>query len=204
MVNNPFNYSHSRHTRRYTPEHKNDYSKYKPTLQLEYDRKCIYCLFPDTIKGCDGFGVDHYRPKSLFPLLITEYSNLFYCCNTCNRWKGNKWPTGVFIPNPDEHIMIDHLRFKKEIVDPVTNEGKYTCELLQLNDPNLVRTRRALITSLHALERDLDDLAKLEKAIRKEFNKGNITESERDLDLAEVERDRQERISAINVIAGRN
>ena len=204
-MNNPFSYPRSIHKRQFAPPHSNDYRKYKPTLRLEYERKCVYCKFPDTMKEGDAFGVDHYRPKSIFPLLETEYSNLFYCCNTCNRRKGNKWLTSPlpFIPNPDDHVMFDHLRFKQDIVEPITDAGKYTCELLQLNHPVTTRIRRTLLTSLTALENDLEALAKLDKAIRKQFNKGNITMAERDADLAEVEIQRLETQAAVDAIAGR-
>ena len=205
-MNNPFIYSHSKHTRTHTPAYSNDYRKYKPTLRLEYERQCIYCRFPDCIKGYDAFGVEHYRPKSLYPELETDYSNLFYCCNTCNRYKGNKWPdpaTGIFVPNPDEHVMFDHLRFNKETVVHVSDAGEYACELLQLNDPALVRIRKTLLTSLDSLERELADLAKVEKAIRKQFNKGQISQVERDADLAEVESERKSKQDAIDTIAGR-
>lgn len=204
MLNNPFSYSHSKHKRQYSPKHYADYSKYKPTLRLEYEGKCIYCRFPDTVKGYDNFGVEHYRPKSLFPHLRTEYSNLFYCCNTCNRRKGNDWPAVVFVPNPDDHVMIDHLRFKKETVEPLTEAGRYACELLQLNDPSLVRTRKALLASLQDLERTIAELDKIEKQIKKAYNKGEISLAERDAELQDVEEIRLERLDAINVIAGRD
>ena len=204
MLNNPFSYSHSKHKRQYSPRQYADYSKYKATLRLEYERKCIYCRFPDTVKGYDNFGVEHYRPKSLFPHLRTEYSNLFYCCNTCNRRKGNDFPDTVFVPNPDDHVMIDHLRFKKETVEPITEAGKYACELLQLNDPSVVRTRNALLTSLQDLEKTVAKLDKLEIKIKKAFNKGEITLVERDSQLGLMEKVRLEKLDAINVIAGRD
>src|SRR6185436_7481648 len=41
-------------------------------------RKCVYCRIADGFKGYEGFGVDHYLPRSKFPDLVVAWSNLFY------------------------------------------------------------------------------------------------------------------------------
>jgi hypothetical protein len=83
----PFSYPKSRHTRRLRPGPFKKYSEYKPFLREEFEKKCVYCRMPDTMKDYEMYGVDHYRPKSLFSELLTTYANLFYCCNPCNRRK---------------------------------------------------------------------------------------------------------------------
>jgi hypothetical protein len=205
VLNNPFNYPKSRH-KRGTVVPQTKYTKYKRALQIEFERKCVYCRMPDTIKGYDSFGVDHYRPKSLFPQLETVYSNLFYCCNSCNRMKANRWlgeKSIIFVPNPDDNVMVEHLRFKNAYVETVSKAGEYTCELLQLNEHNIVQLRQTLLTSLKALENVLADSVKAETAIKKAFNKGVIDASVRDQDLAVVAQTIAEVQAAIDSIAGR-
>lgn len=110
---------------------------------------------PDCLQSQDSFGVDHYKPKARFPAAVTEYGNLFYACNSCNRRKGEFWPTerqlddGHFIPNPCDHVMFQHLRSKPDgtIVDH-TNAGRWAIELLDLNDPNVVAYRKGILAAI--------------------------------------------------------
>lgn len=149
---NPFAYPKSKHVRREKPGALSPYPKYKPFLQREFERKCVYCRMPDSMKDYELYGVDHYRPKGLFEQLITTYSNLFYCCNPCNRRKGEYWPPrGLgkthFIPNPCDHEMFKHLRFSGSVVEAKSTAGEVARELLDLNDAETVKYR-AFIVSL--------------------------------------------------------
>lgn len=115
MPLNPFRYSQSRYRRKLSPPSYSDYSRYKSFLKQEFTSQCVYCRLPDGLKGEDSFSVDHYRPQSRFPELVTTYANLFYACSGCNRRKGAFWPTDAqwrakqFIPNPCDHVMFVHL-----------------------------------------------------------------------------------------------
>ena len=99
----------------------------------------------------------HYRPKKLFPTLATEYLNLYYACNRCNSLKRDFWPSpvrvkeGSFVPNPCEHVMFEHLRYKGGSVAFVSNAGEWTVELLDLNDTSAVAFREGFIGALDAL-----------------------------------------------------
>jgi uncharacterized protein (TIGR02646 family) len=126
-------------------------------LRDEFEKKCVYCRMPDTMKDAEMYGVDHYRPKSLFPELASEYSNLFYCCNPCNRRKSDYWPTRSklkthFIPNPCDHEMHTHLRFAGERVEPRTAAGDVAHELLDLDDPEVVAYRWFIHEDLRLFE----------------------------------------------------
>lgn len=159
----PYLYGKSRHVRSNNPGLLRKYSAYKPFLRKEFDSKCVYCRSPSTWANGDTFGVDHYRPQSLFPHLGCEYSNLYYCCNRCNRFKGNFWTEGVdFIPNPCDHVMFDHLRFEGPEVKHKTRAGAATVERLDLNDPEWLRFRAdvlQLIELADAERRKLKSLA---------------------------------------------
>jgi hypothetical protein len=160
----PFRYPKTSHQRTETPREYRRYQSYKPFLRREFDRQCVYCRLPDGMKGTDSFGVDHYRPKEKFPELSTAYTNLFYYCNACNSWKGEFWPgrdlvrLGVFIPNPCDHVMWDHLRYREASVEARSNAGNFTLDLLHINDQGFIEYREMIIDAIRALQRRRTDL----------------------------------------------
>lgn len=155
----PFSYSKAKHRRTESPPVWRDYRTYKPVLRKEFNQKCIYCCRPDYL-NVPSFGVDHYKPKKVFPELECEYCNLFYCCAACNSRKGMFWPDddllalGCFVPNPCDHIMFDHLRYNSVEVEYRSKAGQWTLDLLDLNDDNTVEYRRSILTLISALEHD--------------------------------------------------
>jgi hypothetical protein len=150
----PFRYPEDRLARRQTPRHFSDYRRYKPYLREEFNRQCVYCRMPDGLRGQDMFGVDHYRPVSLFPALLCEYGNLFYSCNSCNRLKRDFWPAehelaeGLFLPNPCDHTMSEHLQYSGAWVMPESGAGELAVELLLLNDDSVVGYREFVLRSI--------------------------------------------------------
>ena len=133
---NPLSYP-TRKIRRVVPLKKyKTYSKYKPYLKEEFGRQCIYCRKVDVDLDPSAFHVDHYKPKSLYPHLKTEYTNLFYSCAHCNIFKNDHPSSNAQdeIPNPCSHVMSQHLRFSGDQIDGLTENGKFTEELLRLND----------------------------------------------------------------------
>ena len=120
--------------------------------------QCVYCRLPDGLKGEADFGVDHYRPQSKFPELATTYANLFYACNCCNRRKGAFWPTDAqwkahqFIPNPCEHVMFDHLRYRATRVETRSPAGALAERVLMFNDERSVEYRELVLQVITALE----------------------------------------------------
>jgi hypothetical protein len=142
-------------------------------LRYEFNRQCIYCRRPEFYKHED-FGVEHYKPKEIFPELEWDYDNLFYACNTCNSRKGESWPTktqianNAFIPNPCEHIMFKHLKFHGATVELRSEAGIYTDELLDLNDDVAVSFREAIIYLIRKL---IVDISLTKKRILKLENK---------------------------------
>ena len=159
-VPTPFRYPKDKHFRRLRPGPFARYQSYKPALRQEFEQKCVYCRAPDGPKGLDGFGVDHYRPKSLFPTLRTTYTNLFYCCNQCNRRKGSHWPANpkARIPNPCDHEMHKHLRFASERVEGRTSQGNEALEVLDLNDPDAILMRKMVNGTLRGQQQLLGQI----------------------------------------------
>jgi hypothetical protein len=126
---------------------------------------------PDGMVGADNFGVDHYRPKDRFPELLVSYDNLFYACNACNSRKGNYWPSveesarGVFVPNPCEHKMGAHARYRAARVQGRSVAGKWLIELVQLNDDEVVRYRSMMLSTIKALETRLAEVHRAQRTL---------------------------------------
>jgi len=162
---NPFLYPKARHRRHQSPPSFSDYRRYKPYLQAEFERQCVYCRLPDTM-GHD-FGVDHYRPASRFPEFTCDYANLYYACNACNRRKGAYWPTrhqdraGCFVPNPCDHVMFEHLRYVRAQVQARSSTGGFTIDLLDLNDDDSVLFRELVIDAIAGFEGERAKLLRL-------------------------------------------
>lgn len=127
---------------------------------------------PDTMKDLESFGVDHYRPKSRFPALANVYANLFYCCNPCNRRKGDYWPakgSRNVVPNPCDHEMFSHLRFEGATVRARSRPGQFTSDLLDLNDPSAVSFRQFVLDVIAQSEDFLQGAERNLAALRKEL-----------------------------------
>ena len=172
-----FNYPKSRHTQTQTPYPYSNFSRFKPALRLDFSGHCVYCREPDTIRGSNTFGVDHYRPQAHFSALVNEYFNLYYCCNTCNAYKSDYWPWNQeathFIPNPCDHAMFQHMRYRSDgSVEARTDAGKVAVETLHLNDEKTVRWRAAIDTVVETLQaqevRALRVLAAIAKRLKSE------------------------------------
>ena len=127
------------------------YKKYKPYLREDFRRRCAYCEVNEhRCGGVTHFGVDHFRPKSLFPKLVCVYSNLYYACNLCNSLKGNAWPDaalrqlGFYFADPcEEEVYQIHLKEREDgTLDCLTPCGEYTYDHLDLGRGDLIDWRR--------------------------------------------------------------
>lgn len=175
-----FQYPKDIHTRSQSPRQYKRYQSYKRFLQAEFSRLCVYCRQPDSSAPNLNFGADHYRPKSQFSHLYTQYNNLYYCCGQCNSRKNDYWPADIkkdcLIPNPCDHEMIKHLRFdaKSGEMKEITREGKFTIDLLQLNDDSLIRYRLAALNIVKLSNKEIKELENLIKETEKQFASGEI------------------------------
>lgn len=158
-----FQYPKARHARTVRPRLFKRYQPYKRYLQTEFTRLCVYCRQPDSSAPSLNFHVDHYRPKSLaqFAHLGCDYSNLYYSCQSCNTRKSNYWPRDEkrdpFIVNPCDHEMASHLRFdaRSGRFASRSDYGRFTEELLDLNDETAVEYRLNTLAIVNAAERDI-------------------------------------------------
>ena len=95
--------------------------------------------------------LDHFRPKALFPDLVSEYANIYYSCGPCNRAKSNRWPSdalttmglGFVDACHDDSATHYGLDERGELV-PLTNAARYTIDACRLNRDHLRRIRAVL------------------------------------------------------------
>lgn len=180
-----FHFPQTRHTRSQRPRQFKHYRSYKPYLQREFERVCVYCRQPDSSAPNLSFGVDHYRPKSIprFAPLLTDYCNLYYCCGACNSRKQAYWPedeaTGPHVVNPCDHTMTDHLRFahKTAEVEHRTLHGQFTVELLELNAPERVQYRVNALTLLEVLDHKLAELEREGKELAADLRANRLDQA---------------------------
>lgn len=125
--------------------------------------------------GPRNFAVEHFRPKKLFPRLKCDYSNLYYACNSCNDFKGPRWPTesqqayGYEFVDPCQSAISAHIGIKASTgaATPNSMKGRYTSDHLNL-DRERLRVWRAgkqnlecRLTEVDALLTDLESDATL-------------------------------------------
>jgi 5-methylcytosine-specific restriction endonuclease McrA len=59
-----------------------------------YEYRCGYCGVHEHEAGTE-LEIDHFQPRSAGG--TDDLDNLVYCCTTCNRLKGDFWPTDDFV-----------------------------------------------------------------------------------------------------------
>lgn len=141
-----FGYPKEIHRRGANPGPFTDYRTYKPYLRDEFEGTCIYCRLRDSIVGQASFAVEHHMPQSPFTNRITDWTNLYYACRTCNGAKSNFYPRGTrsridYLPTPCTDRMFDHLRYRRALVVPHSETGRFAEELLDLNESTSVEYR---------------------------------------------------------------
>ncbi len=62
------------------------YKNAKKDLHKLYHGKCAYC------EKYEFYSIDHYRPRSIYPWLTLEWTNLVPSCAKCNTEKLDKFP----------------------------------------------------------------------------------------------------------------
>lgn len=144
----PFSYPSKLHVREERPARYSRYQAYKPALTREFRGQCVYCLSVMMPEESGRFCVEHYRPKSKFPLLAVEYSNLLLACDRCNLAKSDYWSDkqDEKILNPCEDKMSQHLTTLKDYsINPNSKRGKRNVVLLNLDREGCKRQKQMLM-----------------------------------------------------------
>jgi hypothetical protein len=135
-----------------------------------FSGKCAYCETPSTEPGMGD--VEQFRPRMMSVGLDGEidpdhywfiayfWTNLYFICSTCTRNKGNRFPVAgpraSLYPsaselNAEKRLLLDpcvdrpdeELLFHPDgLVTGRTERGKITTEVLSLNRPELIDSRK--------------------------------------------------------------
>lgn len=155
-----------------------NYQDYRPYLREDFLRHCAYCtIHEDELAGEDFYEIDHHRPKSRFPALTNEYTNLYYCCKACNKRgaKGENWPSDdllkagfrFFDPVAENAYQLHVRETASGELAKKTNVGDYSIRILRLNRDGLLALRRRRRAMRLLLRRELSLLLRvLERARR--------------------------------------
>lgn len=85
----------------------------KELRPLLYDLTKGHCSF------CDGFPIgetslepiEHYHPKSDFPLIAYQWENLFYCCDKCNSEANKTIFEYTLKPDDNDYFFSSYFYF---------------------------------------------------------------------------------------------
>lgn len=124
------------------------YHDYKDDLRFDFWYSCAYCTISEIEASGISFEIDHHQPAEKFKDLINEYSNLMWCCDQCNRIKGDEYPNdsmqqrGLRFLRPDEDDPDDHFEVQN-VTDlrKKTPIGDYSIRTIRLNRHQLKKLR---------------------------------------------------------------
>jgi hypothetical protein len=120
-------------------------------MRADFQTRCAYCERPEEyLGGEEAFEVEHFRPKSKFPQLDCDYSNLYYACRGCNAHKSETWPSeelaarGMRFADPcEEDPYVEHLvEHADGSVTGTTPCGIYTAAHVRLHRESVNEWRR--------------------------------------------------------------
>lgn len=123
------------------------YDQYRQFLRRDFFYSCAYCTICEAEATTIRFTIDHYEPKSSHPSLANDYSNLMYCCDTCNLYKGDLVPPpnaraeGVRYFRPDSDVRSDHFELSGVRLEAKSRVGQFSIDTIELNRAALRRLR---------------------------------------------------------------
>jgi uncharacterized protein (TIGR02646 family) len=111
----------------------------KQRLENDFNHKCCYCE-DNQIKG----EVEHFIPKSKFPLLEYNWANLLWACHDCNNIKGDK-DNCIINPTKEDPCSMFVFDLEGNIKDNTNIKAKNSIDTCGLNRENLKDKRKSVI-----------------------------------------------------------
>lgn len=161
---------------------KYNHKQVKDSLKTMFSGKCAYCESHITHIGYGH--IEHFRPKSKFPDLCFEWSNLMLGCEICNGkgYKGDKFPEnheGALFVNPVEENPDEFFDFEFDpsagvaIVISKNERGNTSENELGLNRSELIKHRSSVVrkmvfAALKAKDGDLNGIEEIKKCCKNE------------------------------------
>ncbi len=127
------------------------------------DDRCSYCDIRPVRKGAVKPSIDHFKPKSDYPDLAYEWTNLFLSCYQCQEYKGSRYPDVEPLKPDSEEYNFDYwFEIKWETYEVLPNP---------LRDENEQKRAKSTIEWL-GLNRDSRPISRGE--IVEQYNGGNL------------------------------
>ena len=116
-------------------------------------KHCSYCGIYPLEKNNIRRTIVHFKPKSKFPELAFEWTNLFMACDSCQAIKKEKFPTDIEPLEPDScHYHFDYwfeINFREGDINPNLDRtykeqeiAQKTIKWLGLNNKNRPEARK--------------------------------------------------------------
>lgn len=136
-----------------------DYKKYKSHLTGDFDSRCGYTYCRDFwFGGQTNFQIDHFKPKSKFPDLETNYSNLIYSCSYVNRAKSDDYHEQLYL-DPVDIDYNDHF-FRDDLGNIYPNDNSEAAKYMYVK-LKLYLKRNSIIWLIEQLEQKMETLREL-------------------------------------------
>lgn len=154
----PFRTDQDTPSRNYNGYPYKDYRRFKEYLRKDFKKKCGYTnCYDEWFGGIGTFQIDHFLPQETHPELVSEYSNLVYCCSYVNRAKSNLVSEKFLDPCEEDYNEHFYRNEKGEIFPVASSEAaKYMHKTLQL-----FLSRYSIIWMLERLENKMYQLQEL-------------------------------------------
>lgn len=111
--------------------------------------RCEYCFKPEIVSAY-GFHADHIIPPQHGG--ADELDNLAWACFECNVSKGRDVSSYDFVTrqltplyHPRRQRWLDHFEFRQAVIVGLTDVGRVTVRILDLNHPSQLETRQSLM-----------------------------------------------------------
>lgn len=87
--------------------------------------RCMYCV------DSHGSDIEHFWPKSAFPMRTFVWSNLLLCCTGCGRFKGDRFPLSPagepLLVDPSAEDPWEHLDFDPDTGNLTVRYDSVSC-----------------------------------------------------------------------------
>jgi uncharacterized protein (TIGR02646 family) len=114
---------------------------------------CTFCdAFP--VQPVSADSIEHFRPKTLFPLLAYDWENLFYCCSKCQESKSEKFDENLLKPDLAEYSFEYYFQYDTKTGEIIPNpdrleddsqKAEKTIELYGLNEHGRPKARQRTV-----------------------------------------------------------
>lgn len=123
-------------------------------LARRFHFKCAYC--ESRMRHVSHPHIEHYRPKcqERFEDLMFDWGNWLLSCGACNDKKWAEFPEREGAPlllDPTVDEPQDHVRFRRNLVFPLSDRGKETIRLVCLWRRDLEKERGLWLLQIDTL-----------------------------------------------------